>query len=126
LQTDFKTIDMNENFLIINTDYINEVSSNSNFKKKIFSLFRKNVSEFENEMNNAIKKKDYNALAEIAHKAKSSVSILGMKTQATEMKHFELDLREEKNIDSYKERVSEFIQICYKAIDEIDKLEKML
>lgn len=111
---------------IINIEYIDKISTNPNFIKKIFLLFKKNVHEFGDQMNKVYKRGEFEVLADIAHKARSSVMILGMKKQADNMKSLELDLRKNKNSETYKSRISEFIFSCESAIKEIEALEKDL
>lgn len=114
---------MTSKYKIINTEYIDGITSNTEFKKNLFSFFRENVAEFEEMMNNAIKNENYAQLEELAHKAKSSVKILGMDKQADDMKQLEFDSKERKNTETFKQRVSEFIITCYAAIEEIAILE---
>lgn len=113
-------------FEIIDTNYLNEISTNPVFIKKMLALFRANVSEFEIEMNALLKDKEFEKLGELAHKAKSSVIILGMKKEADELKQLELDTKSGIKEDSYQQRVNEFIETCKKALVEIDILEKEL
>ncbi|MCF6364899.1 MAG: hypothetical protein L3J35_01735 [Bacteroidales bacterium] len=108
---------------IINTKYIDEISQKKEFKKKIFNLFKQNVSEFEKVMIAALNKEDYELLADIVHKAKSSIKIMGMDKQADDMKILESDLKEKRNKDIYSQKVNVFIKSCQVAVEEIKILE---
>jgi HPt (histidine-containing phosphotransfer) domain-containing protein len=108
----------------IDMQYLNEVSSNKDFQRKIFKLFREEIVTIETHMKTALEIGDYSELADLAHKAKSSVSILGMKKEAETMKQLQVDILENKNEGSYKSTVYEFIQACRTALDEIDAIEK--
>jgi len=113
-------------YKIINIEYLNEISTDITFIKKMLSLFKKNISEYEKEMNVFLKNKEYKKLGELAHKAKSSVIIFGMKQEADDMKALELDTKTNKKIHTYKQRVDDFISTCKKALLEVDILEKEL
>lgn len=117
---------MSAKYKIINTTYIDEISSDLEFKKKILSLFKQNVQEYEIKMAEALNQNKLDELAELAHKAKSTVKILGMDKQGDEMKRLELDIKEKIKIDSYEKRISDFIFFCHSALKEIDMLEKEL
>lgn len=113
-------------YKVIDLTYLNEISTSFVFIKKMIDMFRSNLVDFEHEMNVAIQNKDYSKLGEIAHKAKSSVMIFGMKAQSEEMKSLEFDAKNAKNIDTYSMRVDGFIKICKEALLEINDLEKSL
>ena len=117
---------MEDNFTFINLEYLNEVSANVEFKKKIFNMFKKEVEDIEKKMITALKSNNTKELADLAHKAKSSVSILGMKAVAGEMKKLELDIINNLEINSYEKRVYDFLDSCKKAIEEINIIEKRL
>lgn len=114
---------MSLEFKIINTDYINEISLKPEFQLKILKLFKQNVFEYEKMMKAALKERNYKELAEIAHKAKSSVKILGMDKQADDMKLLQIDLNMGKNIETYEKRVAEFLLSCHAALKEVRLLE---
>ncbi len=53
-------------------------------------MFREQVVEIQNEMKDLLAKKDYYSLGLLAHKAKSSVVIMGMNDLGALLKTFEL------------------------------------
>jgi len=113
-------------YKVIDITYLNEISTSFVFIKKMISLFRSNVADFEKDMNMAIDDNKYADLGAFAHKAKSSVMIFGMKKQSEDMKSLEFDAKNNKNQDTYKQRVDEFISSCKDALLDIEKLEKGL
>ncbi len=117
---------MSLKFKIINTDYLDEISLKAEFQMKILALFKQNVFEYEKMMNAALEEGNYIELAELAHKAKSSVKILGMDQQADDMKFLQLDIKEGNNSDTYEERVVVFIESCHAALKEVSLLEEEL
>jgi HPt (histidine-containing phosphotransfer) domain-containing protein len=109
--------------VFIDMQYLNQVSPVKEFQKKIFSLFRDEVRNYETAMIDALEQKRYTELADLAHKAKSSVSILGMKQQAEKMKQLQTDIMENRKPDSWREIVLQFIEDCRFAVLEIDEIE---
>lgn len=117
---------MGTEFKIINTEYLFNVSQNNEFLKKIFSLFKEEVSLFRNKMPELLKDQKLNDLAELAHKAKSSVAILGMNKQSEAMKSLENDIRNNQSKETFSERIEQFLFDCQIAVSEIEILEKTL
>jgi HPt (histidine-containing phosphotransfer) domain-containing protein len=110
----------------IDMQYLNEVSPNKDFQHKIFQLFRGEVLSFENQMKTAYETGNFVELADLAHKAKSSVSILGMKKQAEEMKQLQNDINDNVKKDTYLTTITSFIEACYAALEEISEIEKTI
>ncbi len=65
-------------------------------------------------------------MAELIHKAKSSISIFGMIEQADSLKLLETDIQNSLNPETYKDRIFDFISDCENAVSEIKILENTL
>jgi len=113
-------------FKFIDTEYLYNVSQNNDFLKKIFSLFKEEVNIFKNDLPAFLKNKNFAELAELVHKAKSGISILGMNKQADDMKKLEFDIRNSVYSETYENRISDFISDCENAVSEIEILENTL
>jgi HPt (histidine-containing phosphotransfer) domain-containing protein len=86
----------------LDLSYLENMSAgDNNLIKEMIEIFKEQVPEFIAEMNNSIKNNDSKALASIAHKAKSSVAIMGITNLAEELKVLE-------NIASNNERSNEY------------------
>ena len=114
------------NYKFINTDYLYSVSENNDFIKKIFYLFKEQVQTFKKELPEFLNTKNYEDLAELIHKAKSSISIFGMTKQADSLKLLEKDIRNSLNPETYEDRIFDFITDCNSAVSEIKILENTL
>ena len=55
----------------------------------------------------------------IAHKAKSSVAIMGMEKQSNDLKTLELLAKEEKDTEKYLQIIQTFEEDCKKAVEEL-------
>ncbi|MCK4700155.1 MAG: Hpt domain-containing protein [Bacteroidales bacterium] len=116
---------MNKNPQIVNLTYLKDMSGdNKEIMKEMINIFISQVSEFAEEMEDLNNKKEYFKLGNLAHKAKSSISIMGMENLANELKEFELLAKEEKDTDNYKEFINHFKQLCDLATDELKEINK--
>ncbi len=107
----------------INTEYLDSVSGGDNeIFIEIVTLFREQVAEFHNEMLSLFTRKDYHNLGLLAHKAKSSVAIMGMNDLAVMLKTFELQAREGNEIEKYESYISRFRNDTEEALKELDDL----
>jgi HPt (histidine-containing phosphotransfer) domain-containing protein len=111
----------------INTEYLNSVAAGDNeIIRDIVSMFKEQVVEIYTEMNARFMAKDYKALGLLAHKAKSSVSIMGMNDLATMLKTFELQAKENKESGLYESYIIRYKSETEEAIKELDNLIKNL
>jgi HPt (histidine-containing phosphotransfer) domain-containing protein len=86
---------------------------------EMIGLFIEQVQEISNEMLAALSNKEWSILSKLAHKAKSSVSIMGMLDLADVLKKLELNAAAGKEIESYKAIVDKFVNDCKIAEKEL-------
>jgi HPt (histidine-containing phosphotransfer) domain-containing protein len=109
----------------IKTEYLEMVAGgDSDLLKELVTMFRDQVAQFNHEMKEQFEEKNYKALGNLAHKAKSSVAIMGMDSLANMLKTFELQATEEKKIDMYELYIQRFKNDTKSALDELDLLIK--
>lgn len=113
-------------YKFINTEYLYNISDNHDFIKKILSLFKEQVSIYKKDLPVFLEQNKFNDLAELVHKAKSSISIIGMTKQADDLKKLENDIRNLRNTETYFDRIQHFILDCDSAVSEINILENKL
>jgi len=111
----------------INTEYIDSVSAGDNSVIiEIIDMFREQVGEMYNEMKILLDEKNYYNLGLLAHKAKSSVAIMGMADLALMLKTFELEAKEAKEPEKYESYVNRFRDETTFALKELDDLRTKL
>jgi len=114
-------------YKFINTEYLEMVAGGDNeLLKELIGMFRDQVAEFNAEMSLLYNEKNYQALGRLAHKAKSSVAIVGMDSLANMLKTFELQAVDGKNPEKYEAYISRFENETQGALDELDNLVKNL
>ena len=111
------------NYKYIKTDYLEMVSGGDrNMVKELVDMFRDQVREIHIEMLLLLKKSDYNSLGMLAHKAKSSVAIMGMDDLAGMLKDFELQAKEGLSAEKYPAYIERFAKDTELAISELEDL----
>ena len=108
-------------FKFINTEYIETVSGgDTEVVKELVGIFRDQAVEFTAEMRSLLASKDYFNLGLLAHKAKSSVAIVGMADLASLLKTFELEAKAGSNPENYKSYISRFESDTKGAVRELE------
>ncbi len=112
---------------ITDLSYIREMAGDSkDILVEMITIFVSQVPEFIEELNSCYEKADWYNLSMIAHKAKSSVSIMGMNNQAEALKELELLAKDQKEIDKYKGIIQQFIKDCKIAVEELESIKNKL
>ena len=106
--------------MITDLSYLNEMSDgDKKFIQEMIDLFREQMDEYNKNMPDLLRKKDYLNLSRMAHKAKSSVAVMGMKKVANQLKELEILARSEEEVDRYESIVNEFLEKSKLAIEEL-------
>lgn len=110
-------------YKFINTEYLDSVSGgDTDIIGEIVSMFKEQSSEIYQEMQNHFSDRNYKLLGMLAHKAKSSVAIMGMNDLAAMLKTFELQAKEGNESELYESYISRFRAETEEAIKELDDL----
>jgi HPt (histidine-containing phosphotransfer) domain-containing protein len=101
---------MSGQFKYANLSYLESMSMGSQeMINEMIQIFIDQIPEFTNGLKEHLENKDYSALAALAHKAKSSVAVMGMDELAATLKDLELRAKALENIDSYPAMVQTFL-----------------
>ena len=118
-----KTFFMVKKNKYVDLSYLENMSGGSKeLVKEMVDIFISQVPEFTSEMKSLLAKRDYQSLGMLAHKAKSSVAIMGMEELAKYLKEFELLAKEGKNTESYSDMINKFEADCNTAITELKEI----
>ena len=91
-----------------------------NFIREMITLFREQIGEYKKDMPELLRKKDYDSLSKMAHKAKSSVAVMGMKNVAEQLKDLEVLANKGEEVDRYESLVNEFLEQSELALIELE------
>ena len=110
-------------YKFINMEYLDSVSGGDpGIVKDIVIIFKEQSVEIYNEMKSLLAEKNYTSLGLLAHKAKSSVAIMGMNEMAQMLKTFELQAREGKDPQLYESYLERFKSETEGAINELEDI----
>jgi HPt (histidine-containing phosphotransfer) domain-containing protein len=108
---------------LIDLTYLEMMSEgNKDLMIEMFSIFKEQVPEFIADMNKALADHDWKSLALHAHKAKSSVAIVGIVSLLDDLRTLEVFAKDGKNTESYQGYVDNFCSTCLKAVVEVDDI----
>ena len=96
-------------FNYINTQYLDSVVNGDNqILSELVDMFCAQALEIHAEMIRLHEEGSHNSLGLLAHKAKSSVAIMGMDSLARDLKQFELLAREGRSADMYSAFIEKY------------------
>jgi len=105
-----------------NLDYIKSMSGDSpELILELIDIFNEQVIEFAKTMQDNLNNKDYDALERIAHKAKSTVAIMGMTDLASSLKDLEIKAKNLEDIDTFQKLVDYFKEEIQEASNELNQ-----
>lgn len=111
----------------IDLSYLREMSGgNKELILEMISIFSSQVKDFCEEMDHLFANGQYEALGKLAHKAKSSVSIMGLNDLAGRLKELELSAAERKNVESYSMTIKNFKSTTEEAVQELEIVKQNL
>lgn len=97
--------------------------SNPDLMQELIDIFTSQAEEYIQEMQDAYARSDWQSLSRIAHKAKSSVAIMGMNELSEMLKDFEILARDQKNVNKYSEYIDKFTREINQACKELKTLQ---
>jgi len=107
--------------MITDLDYLKTMSGgDDNFIREMIGLFREQIGEYKQFMPELLHNKDYDSLSKMAHKAKSSVAVMGMTQVAEQLKELEILAHKGEEIDRYESLVNEFLEQSDLALKELE------
>ncbi len=108
-------------YKVFNPDYlVNITSGDTATMEEIVAIFRNQIPEFITEMNELFGSGKYYELGLLAHKAKGSVTVMGMEQTAIMLKEFELNAKAGEQKEKYAGYISKFEEDASTVLVEID------
>ena len=109
----------------IDLTYLKNMSNgNKDLIVEMIDIFKTQVVEFTEGMDDYYQNKQFELLGRLAHKAKSSISIMGLNDLALELKNFEYLAKEGKEIEKFPLFISNFKKETRDALEELDEVVK--
>ena len=103
--------------------YLKNMSAgNKDLVIEMINIFKTQVIEFNISMKECYENKDYEQLGRLAHKAKSSISIMGLEKLSAELKTFENLAKTGEEVERYPEFIEKFKEETKDAVEELDEV----
>jgi HPt (histidine-containing phosphotransfer) domain-containing protein len=110
-------------YKFINIEYLDSVSGGDpQIIKEIVLMFKDQSIEVYNEMQSLLADKKYSLLGSLAHKAKSSVLIMGMNDLGLMLKTLELQAKDGIGFELYESYINRFKVETAAAVSELEDL----
>ena len=110
---------------LTNLSYLEEISNGSKeFMLELIDMFFVQIPEYQNLLQELFEKEDWIQLGKTAHKAKSSILMMGITELASQLKHLEENAKEGRNINEYSEIIAKFVSDSSIAITELEEARK--
>jgi hypothetical protein len=110
-------------YKFINIEYLDTVSGGDiGIIRDIVTMFKDQSIEIYEEMKSYYKEKNYVSLGLLAHKAKSSVLIMGMNDLGSMLKTFELNAKSGIEPEKYESYITRFKTETDSAVKELEDL----
>jgi len=107
----------------VNLRYIESIGENDGkFKNDLIRIFKEQLPILTMDLKNYYNTQNYKMLSAIAHKAKSSVALMGIEVLRLDMEKLEQDAKIGKNPETYGELIKRFITIGKEVLNEIKDL----
>ena len=106
---------------ITNLEYLlNVTGGESSLMEEMINIFIEQSEEYLTEIKILFEEKEWIKLAALAHKAKSSVAMVGLEELKSDLTEFEIKLKAGEDVDSYKNYVDKFISSYNQAVIELN------
>ena len=92
----------------------------SKFIREMIELFREQIDEYKLIMPELLQKKKYDELSKVAHKAKSSVAVMGMAEVAEILKELEILAQGGIEVEQFGSMIDEFLEQSQLALKELE------
>ncbi len=107
----------------VNLEVLKEISEGSNdLMRDLIFLFISQIPVFSEQLDYYYKNEDYISLGKLAHKIKSSVSMMGISELSSDMKKLEQLAQAKKDTQKYPEFIERFKRISTEAVSELNDI----
>ena len=109
----------------VDLTYLKNMSAgNKQLVLEMIDIFKTQVAEFKADMDKLYGEKNFEQLGRLAHKAKSSISIMGLNDLAADLKKFEIIAKAGVEEEKYPIFIHKFKNETEEAITELEEVSK--
>lgn len=111
-------------YTYVNLNYLNSIGQgDTKFQNDLISIFKEQMPKLNEQLKKALNEKDYQELSAVAHKAKSSVAMLGIEVLKQKMEQLEIKAKMMEETETYSNLVADFDKISALVLLEIKDLK---
>ncbi len=103
------------------TYFMEVTGGDKNVMLEFLQIFKEQILEFINELNSAIQQGDFKKVAAVAHKAKSTVAVFGMKDWEFKLKEIQVKINEGIVPDNLNLLILQFEKDAYETYQFFEK-----
>lgn len=108
--------------MITDLSYLKSLANDDeSFIRDMINIFTEQVEEYKKEMPDLLRNAEYVKLSKVAHKAKSSLSVMGMAAEAELLQKLEVLALKSDETESYAGMIDRFITKSEQAIKELEQ-----
>ena len=108
--------------MITDLSYLKSLASDDeSFIRDMINIFNEQIEEYKTEMPVLLENADYDKLSMMAHKAKSSVAVMGMSAEAEILQKLEIMAKSGDGVDRYGKMIEQILEKMDAAIDELEQ-----
>lgn len=111
----------------VDLSYLKNMSGNNkDLILEMIGIFIDQVNEFNRDMDLLYENKEYEKLGKLAHKAKSSISIMGLSGLSDDLKTLETLAKSGEKPEMYKPLINKFRKETNEAVEELNQVTNNL
>ncbi|HAM99168.1 MAG TPA: hypothetical protein DCQ26_11225 [Marinilabiliales bacterium] len=119
-----KEITVDKSHKYVNLNYLNSIGEgDSKFKNELITIFKEQMPILNKQLHEAYTKENFNELSGVAHKAKSSVAMLGIEVLKEAMEKLEISAKQGTDVNNYPALIQTFEEISQLVLEEIKDLK---
>lgn len=107
-------------------NYLNEMTGGDpEMTHQMFTIFKGQIEELKQNLTASLQAQNWPELSKVAHKSKSTITIMGMSQLAQKMSELEKKAKTQTEPELYENYVSTFHKTCDEAIVELEEKIKL-
>lgn len=108
---------------LFDLSYLNQVfQGNQEMINEIITLFLQQVPNYISQMEQLVEREELLAIHPLAHKSKSSIAMLGLKTMEDKVLQIEYNSRHRQNLEDIPELVAQVRKECDRVYSQLERV----
>lgn len=106
--------------MITDLTYLKSLANDDeSFIRDMINIFKEQIEEYKTQMPEFLESANFDRLSKMAHKAKSSVAVMGMNSEAELLKELEILAKNSEQVERYEGMLESFFKKSDEALNEL-------